>query len=95
MRSGALAAIRRALTVPYVKTAKEDALAKADALSARASELRKRWYGARFAAARDAAKNAVKQLGVTIGEGIESAGQKMKDAVAGDDGQGVGTTEEQ
>jgi hypothetical protein len=65
-------------------TAKDDALAKADALSAHASELRKSWYGARFGAASDAAKNAVKQLGVTIGQGIESAGQKMKDAIAGD-----------
>lgn len=66
-------------------TAKDETLAKADALSARASELRKSWYGARFGAASDAAKNAVKQLGVTIGQGIESAGQKMKDAIAGDE----------
>lgn len=63
--------------------AKEEALARADALSARASELRKRWYGARFGAASDAAKEAVKQLGATIGKGIESAGQKMKDAFDG------------
>jgi len=65
--------------------AKDETFAKADALSARASELRRSWYGARFAAAGDAAKNAVKQLGVTIGKGIESAGEKMKSAIAGDD----------
>lgn len=65
-------------------TAKDETLARADTLSARATELRKSWYGARFGAASDAAKNAVKQLGVTIGQGIESAGQKMKDAIAGD-----------
>lgn len=64
--------------------AKGDALAKADALSARASELRKSWYGARFAAAGEAAKNAVKQLGVTLGQGLESAGAKMKSAIGGD-----------
>lgn len=64
--------------------AKDDALAKADALSAREGELRKSWYGARFAAAGDAAKNAVKQLGVTLGQGLESAGQKMKSAIGGD-----------
>lgn len=66
-------------------SAKEEALAKANALSARASELRKSWYGARFGAASDAAKEAVKQLGATIGQGIESAGKKMKDAIAGDE----------
>lgn len=65
--------------------AKDETLAKADALAARASELRKSWYGARFGAASDAAKEAVKQLGVTIGKGIESAGEKMKNAIAGDD----------
>jgi hypothetical protein len=66
--------------------AKDEALAQADALSARASELRKSWYGARFGAASDAAKEAVKQLGVTIGKGIESAGEKMKNAIAGEGG---------
>jgi Skp family chaperone for outer membrane proteins len=65
--------------------AKDDALAKADALSARAGELRKSWYGARFAAAGEAAKNAVKQLGVSLGQGLESAGQKMKSAIGGDE----------
>lgn len=63
--------------------AKDEALAKADALSARASELRKSWYGARFGAASDAAKEAVKQLGATIGKGIESAGQSVKGAFDG------------
>lgn len=77
--------------------AKEDALAKADALSARASELRKSWYGARFGAASDAAKEAVKQLGATIGKGIESAGKKMQDAISGDetkDGAAAGAPKE-
>lgn len=64
--------------------AKDEALAKADALSARSGELRKSWYGARFAAAGEAAKNAVKQLGVTLGQGLESAGEKMKSAIGGD-----------
>ena len=64
-------------------SAKEEALAKANALSARASELRKGWYGARFGAASDAAKEAVKQLGATIGKGIESAGQSAKGAFDG------------
>lgn len=68
--------------------AKDETLAQADALSARASELRKSWYGARFGAASDAAKEAVKQLGVTIGKGIESAGEKMKNAIAGDGADG-------
>lgn len=63
--------------------AKDETLAKADALSARASELRKSWYGARFGAASDAAKEAVKQLGATIGKGIESAGQSVKNAFDG------------
>lgn len=64
--------------------ARDEILAQADALATRASELRKSWYGARFGAASDAAKEAVKQLGVTIGKGIESAGEKMKNAIAGD-----------
>lgn len=66
--------------------AKDETIARADALAARASELRKSWYGARFGAASDAAKEAVKQLGVTIGKGIESAGEKMKNAIAGEGG---------
>jgi hypothetical protein len=64
--------------------AKDEALAKADALAARGSELRKKFYAARFGAASEAAKNAVKQLGVTLGKGLESAGEKMKDALGGD-----------
>lgn len=63
--------------------AKDETLAKADALEARGSELRKRFYAARFSAAGEAAKNAVKQLGVTLGQGLESAGEKMKDALGG------------
>ena len=63
--------------------AKDETLAKADALSTRASDLRKSWYGARFGAASDAAKEAVKQLGATIGKGIESAGQSVKNAFDG------------
>jgi hypothetical protein len=64
--------------------ARDETLGKADALAARGSELRKRFYAARFGAASEAAKNAVKQLGVTIGKGLESAGEKMKDALGGD-----------
>lgn len=65
--------------------AKDEAVAKADALAARESELRKSWYGARFGAASDAAKNAVKQLGASIGKGLESAGEKMKNALGDDE----------
>ncbi len=64
--------------------ARDETLAKADALAARGSELRKKFYAARFGAASEAAKNAVKQLGVTLGKGLESAGEKMKDALGGD-----------
>lgn len=63
--------------------ARDQTLAKADALAARGSELRKKFYAARFGAASEAAKNAVKQLGVTLGKGLESAGEKVQDALGG------------
>lgn len=64
--------------------AKDAALARADALEARGSELRKSYYGARVDAAANAAKEAVKQFGASVGKGLESAGEKMKNALGGD-----------
>lgn len=65
--------------------AKDAALARADALEAKGSELRKGYYGARVDAAANAAKQAVKQFGASVGKGLESAGEKMKSALGGDD----------
>jgi hypothetical protein len=63
--------------------AKEAALARADALEQRGAELRKEYYAARVDVAAEAAKNAVKQFGVNVGEGLERAGEKVKDALGG------------
>jgi len=60
------------------------ALARADALEAKGSELRKSYYGARVDAAAEAAKTAVKQFGASVGKSIEDAGEKMKDALGGE-----------
>jgi len=65
--------------------AKDAALARADALETKGSELRKSYYGARVDAAAKAAKEAVKQFGASVGKGLESAGEKMKSALG--DGQ--------
>jgi Skp family chaperone for outer membrane proteins len=59
------------------------ALARADALEAKGSELRKSYYGVRVDVAAEAAKNAVKQFGASVGKTIEDAGSKMKDALDG------------
>lgn len=64
--------------------AKAAALARADALEEKGSALRKSYYGARVDAAANAAKEAVKQFGASVGKGIESAGEKMKNALGGD-----------
>jgi hypothetical protein len=64
--------------------AKESALARADALEQRGAELRKEYFGARVDVAADAAKNAVKQFGNKVGEGLETAGEKVKDALGGE-----------
>ena len=44
----------------------------------------KYYYGARVDAAANAAKEAVKQFGASVGKGLESAGEKMKNALDGD-----------
>lgn len=65
--------------------AKAAAEARADALEKQGSELRKKYYDARVDVAADAAKNAVKQFGASVGKTIEDAGAKMKNALGGDD----------
>jgi outer membrane murein-binding lipoprotein Lpp len=67
--------------------AKAAALARADALEERGRALRTSYYAARVEAATDAAKDAVKQFGASVGKGIEDAGEKMKNALGGDAGQ--------
>jgi hypothetical protein len=64
--------------------AKESALARADALEQRGAELRKSYFGARVDVAADAAKNAVKQFGSKVGEGLETAGETVKNALGGE-----------
>ena len=63
--------------------ARSAALARADALAEKGGQLRKEYYSARVAVAGDAAKNAVKQFGASVGKSIEDAGEKMKNALGG------------
>jgi hypothetical protein len=57
----------------------------AEQLSERRAELRKDYYGARVESAAEAAKGAAKKLGESLGKGLEEAGEKLQDAVRGDD----------
>ncbi|MEW6271564.1 MAG: hypothetical protein AB1689_19960 [Thermodesulfobacteriota bacterium] len=56
-------------------------LARAAALEERRDGLRKDYYAARVERAAEAAKSAAKQLGESVGKGLESAGKKIQEAV--------------
>jgi hypothetical protein len=66
---------------------KAEELARADQLEQRRDALRKDYYSARVERAAEAAKSAAKQLGESIGKGLEDAGQKLQDAVGGSGGE--------
>jgi hypothetical protein len=73
----------RAEAATKTDEARAAAVARADALEQKSGALRKEYYSARVAVVGDAAKNAVKQFGASVGKSIEDAGEKMKNALGG------------
>lgn len=63
--------------------AKSAALARADRLQERGSELRKDYYAARVDQAGEAAKKAVQEFGEKFGKSLEHAGEKIQGAMGG------------